>query len=120
MAWGWLAWRCFDNIRETFEEKGWEYRSAGRDGNEMMPLLAESGDCCVVFFERDASTNECWFELRDEARGRVMYVRGAENIPGPEKAAGLLAEHGWPLNAVAVARNQPLYSLPVAPVMEVG
>jgi hypothetical protein len=54
--WDWQVWRCFDNIRETFEEKGWEYRFAAGDDNETLPLLAESGDHCIVFFERDPGT----------------------------------------------------------------
>ena len=120
MAWEWQVWRCFDDLRETFEEKGWEYRFAGRNDNEAVPLMAESGDHCVVFFKRDPGTGECWFELRDKARHKVVYVRGAQNIPTPEDAAGLLEDYGWPLNGAGDARYLPLYSLPVAPMAEAG
>jgi len=54
-------------VRETFEEKGWEYGLDGRFDNEALPLLAESGDLRVVFYARDPGTGECWFELRGEA-----------------------------------------------------
>jgi hypothetical protein len=121
VAWEWQAWRCFDHIGETFEEKGWECEFAGRGDNGMMPpLLAESNRHCISFFERDSGTNECWFELRDKSRGRVVFVRGAQNIPAPEKAAELLADYGWPLDGVRTPRSLPLYSLPLAPVTETG
>ncbi len=115
-AWEWQVWRCFDNIRETFEERGWEYRCAGRDDNEAVPLLGESGDHRIAFFKRDPGTGECWFELYDEERRRVVFVRGAENIPTPQRAATLLADHGYQPNEASNAHEQPVYSLPVAPV----
>ena len=116
VVWEWQAWRCFDHIAETFEEKGWQTRFLGRHDNEVVPLLAESNGHCIAFFERDTGTNECWFELRDKARHRVVYVRGAQNIPAPKDAAGLLEDYGWPLNEAGAIRNLPLYSLPVAPM----
>ncbi len=119
MAWEWEAWRCFDHIKETFEEKGWETGFLRRDDNEVVPLLAESNGHCIAFFERDPGTNECWFELHDKARRRVVYVRGAENIPAPEKVAELLANHGWPLYEVRATHDLPLHTLPVAPITEV-
>ncbi|CAN5241001.1 hypothetical protein BH24ACT19_BH24ACT19_08380 [soil metagenome] len=118
MTWEWQVWRCFDNVRETFEEKGWEYGLDGRFDNDAMPLLAESGDLRVVFYERDPGTGVCWFELRDEARRSVVYVRGTENIPAPERATALLESHGAPLRAVGSPCERPLYELPLAPVLK--
>src|SRR5919112_4009842 len=88
VVWEWQAWRCFDHIEETFEEKGWKTGAfgRGRHDNEVMPLLAESNGHCIAFFERDPGTNECWFELRDKAGHRVLYMRGANNIPAPAEA----------------------------------
>jgi hypothetical protein len=43
----WQVWRCFDNIRETFEETGWEYGFVERNDNDVMPLLAEFSDPVV-------------------------------------------------------------------------
>jgi hypothetical protein len=79
--------------------------SSGRHDNEVVPLLAESTGHCIAFFERDPGTNECWFELRDKARHKVVYVRGAHNIPAPEDAAGLLEDYGWPLNETEATRT---------------
>ncbi len=118
MTWEWQVWRCFGNIRETFEEKGWESRFGERNDNEATPLLAESDDCWVIFFERDPGTGECWFELRDKIRRSVVFVRGTQNIPTPEQAAKLLAHHGVPSYEITAPRNRPLYSLPVVPVIE--
>jgi hypothetical protein len=120
MAWDWQAWRCFDHIKETFEEKGWESGFLARNDNEVVPLLAESNGHRITFFERDPCTNECWFELRDKARHRVVYVRGEQNIPAPERAAELLENHGWPLDEAGATRDLPLYSLPVAPIAGTG
>ncbi len=118
MVWEWQVWRCFDNIRETFEEKGWEYRFAGRNDNEAVPLLAESGDHCIVFFERDPGTGECWFELRDKLRRSVVFVRGTHNIPTPEQATRLLAAYGVASHEAEASRKRPTYSLPTVPVLE--
>ena len=120
LAWDWQVWRCFDHIKETFEEKGWEAGFLGRDDNGIVPLLAESNGHSIVFFERDPGTNECWFELRDKVRHRVVYVRGEQNIPVPEEAADLLENYGWPLDETGISRELPLYSLPVAPVEKAG
>jgi hypothetical protein len=119
-AWEWQVWRGFDSIRETFEERGWEYRLSGGDGNEALPLLAESGDYYVAFFERDSGTGVCWFELRDKARRRMMLIREMENIPTPARAAELLADHGIPLDTVGSPQGLPLYHLPVAPLVRTG
>ena len=119
-AWEWQVWRCFDSIREAFEERGWEYRLSGGDGNEAIPLLAESGDYYIAFFERDSGTGVCWFELRDRVRRRMMLIREVENIPTPERAAELLAGYGVPLDTVGSPRDLPLHSLPVAPLVRVG
>jgi len=85
-----------------------------------MPLLAESGDYYIAFFERDPGTGVCWFELRDTARRRMMLIREVENIPTPERAAELLASHGAPLDTVGSPRDLPLYNLPVAPLVRAG
>ena len=119
-AWEWQVWRCFDSIREAFEERGWEYRLSGGDGNEAIPLLAESGDYYIAFFERDSGTGVCWFELRDRVRRRMMLIREVENIPTPERAAELLAGYGVPLDTVGSPRALPLHKLPVAPLVRVG
>jgi hypothetical protein len=119
-AWEWQVWRCFDSIREAFEEKGWEYTLSGGYANEAMPLLAESGDYYIAFFERDSSTGVCWFELRDTARRRMLLIRELENIPTPGKAAELLASHGAPLDTVGSPRGLPLYNLPVPPLVKTG
>jgi hypothetical protein len=117
VAWEWQVWRCFDDIRETFEEKGWGPSFAGRNDNGVMPLLAESGDHCIAFFKRDTGTSECWFELRDKVRRRMVFVHGTHNIPTPEQAARLLANHGGPLYEIADP-DRSMYGLPVAPVAE--
>ena len=116
MVWEWQAWRCFDNIRETFEEKGWKSGFVGREDNGVRPLLAESGEHCIAFFERDSYTGECWFELSDKARRRVMLVQGERNIPTPEQAARLLANYGGP-PGITATRERPIHNMPVAPVM---
>lgn len=118
MVWEWLTWRCFGDAREILEEKGWEYRAVGHDDG-VVPLLAESGDHCILFFERNPLTGECWFELRDKARCRVVFVQGERNVPTPQRAAELLADYGAPLGEIRAPRELPLYSLPVAPVVPV-
>ncbi len=119
MAWEWQVWRSFDDIKETFEEKGWRSGSNGRNDNDAMPLLAESGDNCIAFFKRDTGTGECWFELRDKIQRRRVFVHGTENIPTPERAVKLLANHGGPLYEIADPSHHPMYGLPVAPVVEI-
>ncbi len=118
MVWEWQVWRCFDNIRETFEQKGWEFRFDGRNDNEVVPLLAESGGYSITFFKRDPGTGECWFELHDRVRRRTVYVRNAQNMPAPELAAELHAVHGTPSYEITAPHNRPLYSLPVVPAIE--
>jgi hypothetical protein len=44
----WRIWRCFDHVKETFQDKGWEYEHFD---TEVVPLLAEFGDYRVVFFK---------------------------------------------------------------------
>ena len=120
MAWEWQVWRCFDDIRETFEEKGWEYKPGGCGDNGVMPLLAESGGYRISFFKQDPGTGECWFELRNQAKGRMVFVHGSHNIPTPEKAAELIEIYGGPTSDPATLRDRPVYSLPMAPMAEVG
>ena len=117
MTWEWQVWRSFDDIKETFEKKGWGTRFVGRDDNGVMPLVAESGDRCISFFKRDSGTGESWFELRDKARRRMVFVHGTHNIPTPEQAAELLENHGGPLYKIAAPGDRPMYGLPIAPVM---
>lgn len=119
MAWEWQVWRCFDEVRDAFEEKGWSYRLDGRDDNEVVPLLADAGDYCIVFFDRDPDTGECWFELRDETRNRVVFIQGTSNIPTPERAADLLADYGTSPSEEGEPGGllyTPLYTPPIAPV----
>jgi hypothetical protein len=82
--------------------------------------LAESGNYCIAFFERDSGTGVCWFELRDKVRRRMMLIRETGNIPTPERAAELLARHGAPLDTVGSLRDLPLYTLSVAPLVGAG
>lgn len=121
MAWEWQVWRCFDHIREAFEEKSWQYGFVERNDNSMMPpLLAESDGLCIAFFRTAPGTGECWFELRDKARRKVVFVRGVQNIPTPECGEQLLANYGTSLGKITAPRDLPLYSLPMAPMTEVG
>ena len=118
MVWEWQVWRSFDDIREIFEEKGWESGFVGRDGNGAMPpLLAESGDYCIAFFKRDSATGQCWFELRDKTRSKMVFVQGTHNIPTPKWAEELLANHGGPLYEITAPDNRSRYGLPIAPVL---
>lgn len=116
-SWKWQVGRCLGDIRETLEEKGWEYVLDERNDSDVMPLLAKSGNYCISFFERDPGTGECWFELRDRVLRRVVFVRDAQNIPMPEQAPMLLAYHGVPSYELSAPRNRPLYSLPAIPVL---
>jgi hypothetical protein len=120
VVWEWQVWRSFDDIREAFEEKGWKSGFVGCNDNGMMPLLAESDDHCIAFFERNPLTGECSFELRDKAQHRVVFVRGMQNIPRAEQAVGLLASYGIPLDEMKDPNDLPLYDLPVTPVLEAG
>jgi hypothetical protein len=110
-------WRAFEDIKETIEGKGWEFRPVGRDNEEATPIMAESGDYCVSFFRRDPGTGECWFELCDRLRRKVVFVRDTKHIPTPEQTAILLEHHSVQLYELAAPRNRPLYSLPVLPVL---
>ncbi len=104
MVWEWQVWRCFEDVREAFEEKGWEFRCPERNDNEVMPLLAESDETYIAFFRRDAGTGECYFEVREKASRRVTFVRGVQNIPTPARAARLLADHGVPPEEVSPSK----------------
>ena len=120
MVWEWQVWRSFDDIRETFEYKEWKSGFLGHNGNGAMPpLLAESGDYCIAFYKRDSGTGECWFELRDNARSRRVFVQGTHNIPTPERAAELVVNHGGPVYEITTADDRSMYGLPVAPMVYV-
>ncbi len=114
MTWEWQVWRCFDNIRDAFEERGWEYRFAD-DG--VAPVMAESDSYCISFCKRNPTTGECWFELRDMTRSKMVFLQGTENIPTPAKAAQLLASYGGPLYEVIDLDERSMYGLPVVPVV---
>ena len=116
----WQIWRCFDHVKETFQDKGWEYGQDGLFDNEVVPLLTEFGDYRVVFFKWDPTTGECWFELRNETQRSMVYVRGVENIPTPEKSGALLESYGAPVKAVPNPKERPVYELPLAPVLKAG
>ncbi len=120
VTWEWQVWRTFGDIRETFEEKGWGSGFTRRDDNGTMPLLAESGDYCIAFFKRDPGTGECWFELRDKARRRRVFVHSAHSIQTPKRAVELLANHGGPLYEITHPDNCLMYGLPVAPAAKVA
>lgn len=119
MVWEWQVWRCFDNVRETFEEKDWTSGVVGYEDNGARPVIAEHDDYCISFFERSPYTGECWFELRDKPRRRMVLVHGEQNIPTPERAAQLLAGHGS-RSEISAPHERPIYSLPLAPVAEAG
>lgn len=110
--WDWQAWRCFDEVRETFEEKGWEPWMPERRDNEVVPLLAESDEHRIAFFARDPKTGECMFELRDKQRPIAVFVRGTENIPTPEEARSLLKDRGATLSRSSSPDDRVLYELP--------
>lgn len=112
--WDWQAWRCFDEVRETFEEKGWEPWLPERIDNEVVPLLAESGEHRIAFFARDPRSGECVFELRDKRRPVAVFVRGIGNVPTPEVASSLLDERGAALSRSASPDDRALYELPAA------
>jgi hypothetical protein len=50
----------------------------------------------------------------------MVYVRGVENIPTPEKAGALLESPGAPVQAVPDPKERPVYELPCAPVLKAG
>ena len=121
MTWEWQAWRCFGDVQETFEEKGWRYeRGNGYGDNAVMPLLARSGDLFISFFNRDPGTGECWFELRDGTRDLLVFIRGSHNVPTPEQAATLISVHGVPAARFPMPRHRPVYELPVAPMVPIA
>jgi len=108
VTWEWQVWRCFEEVREAFEEKGWEFRFPEHNDNEVMPLLTESDETYIAFLRRDSGTGECFFEVREKASRRVTVVCGVHNIPTPARAARLLADQDVPSEGVA---------LPVSPVI---
>ena len=121
MTWEWEVWRSFSDIREILENKGWDIGSNGRHDEGVMPLLAEAGDqYCISFFKRDHGTGECWFELRDNVRRRMLFVHGTQNIPTPERAVELLADHGGPLYKIYAPDDRSMYGLPVVPIITVA
>ena len=120
VPWEWQVWRCISDSREVFEEKGWKSGSSGWDGNEAMLILAECGGYCIAFFKKDTGTGECWFELRDTVRSRMVFVHGTHNIPTPDRAAEMLTNHGGPLYQIANPGDCSMYGLPVAPVVPVA
>lgn len=113
--WDWQAWRCFDEVRETFEEKGWEPWLPEQSGNEVVPLLAESGEHRIAFFARDPRSGECVFELRDKRRPVAVFVRGTDNIPTPEGATSLLDERRAAMSRSSSPVDRALYEVPAVP-----
>lgn len=116
MMWDWQAWRCFDEVRETFEERGWDPWLPERLDNEVVPLLAESGDHRIAFFARDPGSGECMFELRDKRRPVAVFIRGTESIPTPEDASALLDDRGATLSRSSSPDDRVLYDLPATAV----
>ena len=115
MVWDWQAWRCFDEVRETFEEKGWEPWLPERRDNEVVPLLAESEEHRIAFFARVPESGECIFELRDKRRPIAVFVRGTDNIPTPEGASDLLGDRGDVMSRSSSPDDRVLYELPAVP-----
>ena len=116
--WDWQAWRCFDEVREAFEEKGWEPWLPERLDNEVVPLSAESGEHRIAFFARDSRSGECMFELRDRRRPVAVFVRGTDNIPTPEGATNLLDDRVAAMSRSSSPDDRALYELPAtAPVV---
>ena len=110
--WDWLAWRCFDEVRETFEEKGWNLWAPERFDNEVVPVLAESGEYRIAFFGRDPRSGECTFELGDKRRPVAVLIRGTENVPTPEEASNLLDDRGAAMSRSSSPEDRALYELP--------
>lgn len=102
MVWEWRLRRCFEDFAEVFEIRGWElgFRRA-----ELPPLLAYSGDYCILFSSWNDVTGECWFELRDRDRQSVVFV---DDVPNPVRAAELLSEHGAPRERAAALHELPV------------
>ena len=115
MVWDWQAWRCFDEVRETFEEEGWEPWLPERRDNEVVPLLAESEEHRIAFFARVPESGECIFELRDKRRPIAVLVRGTDNIPTPEGASDLLGDRGDVMSRSSSPDDRVLYELPAVP-----
>ena len=114
--WDWQAWRCLDEVRETFEERGWEPWNPERLDNEVVPLLAESGEHRIAFYARDPKSGECIFELRDKRRPVAMFIRGTHNIPTPAGASDLLDDRGAAMSRSSSPDDRVLYELPTATV----
>lgn len=109
MAWEWQAWRRLDGIRETFEAKGWKPTFPDRPDNEVAPLAAESGGAFVALVKMEPGTGECLFELRDGTRPPAVILNGPQNVPTPQGAARLLAEHAARLARASSHHDRPLY-----------
>ena len=92
MVWEWQAWRRLDEIRETFDRKGWEPAFPDRADNAVAPFAAQSENEFVTFLGVEPGTGECLFELRDRRRPLTVTLRGAHNVPTPREAARLLTE----------------------------
>ena len=76
-----------DNIDQELADAGWE-----PDGTFSEHLaIGEAGDLCILVHRSTWGTDEPTYELYDV--GRDVSYRVHE-IPTPERAATLLAEHG--------------------------
>ena len=113
MVWEWQAWRRLDEIRETFDRKGWEPAFTNRADNEVVPLAAELESAFVAFIGVEPGTGECLFELRDRRRPSTVILRGIHNVPTPREAARVLAERVTALTEASAPCERPLYE-PVA------
>ena len=113
MVWEWQAWRRLDEIRETFDRRGWEPAFPDRAADEVVPLAAEFENAFVAFIGVQTGTGECLFELRDRRRPSTVILQGIHNVPTPQEAARLLAERFTARIEASAPRERQLYE-PVA------
>lgn len=117
VMWDWQAWRCFDEARETFEAKGWNSWLPEHLNNEIVQLLAKSGEHRIASFTRDPGSGEFMFELRDKCRLVAVFITGHGQHPHPEGAStALLDECGDAPSRSSFPDDQALYQLPAAAV----
>ena len=109
MVWEWQAWRRLDEIRETFDRRGWEPAFPDRAADEVVPLAAEFENAFVAFIGVQTGTGECLFELRDRRRPLKVILQGTHNVPTPREAARLLTGRVTTLIEPPAPLERPLH-----------